>query len=69
MSKYILRPGIYAMLFSEGLQTLTEPPIHPHCLPGSSGSFSSMALVGAREPGGGGGGRLTHVTELLLLLS
>lgn len=66
MSKYILRPGIYAMLFSEGLQTLTEPPIHPHRLPGSSGSFSSMALVGAQEPQGG---RLTHVTELLLLLS
>lgn len=54
MSKYILRPGIYAMLFSEGLQMRTEPPIHPHRLPGSSGSFSSMALVGAREPQRGG---------------
>lgn len=33
MSKYITRPGIYVMLFSEELQMLKRYQlIHPHCL-------------------------------------
>lgn len=45
MSKYITRPGIYVMLFSEELQMLKRYQlIHPHCLPESSGSFSAVAL-------------------------
>lgn len=49
MSKYITRPGIYVMLFSEELQMLERYQlIHPHCFPGRSGSFSSVAL---RETG------------------
>lgn len=52
MSKYITRPGIYVMLFSEELQMLKRYQlIHPHCLTGSSGSFSLVAL------GGNGGNR------------
>lgn len=63
MSKYIPRPGIYVMLFSEGLQTLTEPPLHPHSLLGSSGSFSPVVLRGAWEPRG-----VTHPRQGLLFL-
>lgn len=44
MSKYITGLGIYVMLFSEELQMLERYQlIHPHCLPGSSGSFSIVS--------------------------
>lgn len=50
MSKYITRPGIYVMLFSEELQMLKRSQlIHPHHLPGSSGSFFLVALGGMAE--------------------